>query len=174
MNGSVPIASAVVGLIVLLFGRKLFWVCVAAVGFAAGVELAPHLMSQPTPVLQLSAALVLGLVGALLALFLQKLAVGVVGFVIGGRLAIALAATFLTQPVYSWLPFIIGGIVGAILLVSLFSWALVLVSSIVGAHLIVQAIVLPQTGATIMFLGLAAIGVFAQTAMLRRGRSVAD
>jgi hypothetical protein len=174
MNGSVSIASAVVGLIVLLFGRKLFWLCVAAVGFAAGVELAPHLMTQPTPVLQLSAALVLGLVGALLALFLQKLAVGVVGFVIGGRLAIALAATFMTQPVYSWLPFIIGGIVGAILLVSLFSWALVLVSSIVGAHLIVQAIVLPQTGATIMFLALAAIGVFAQTAMLRRRRPVAD
>ncbi|CAN5510571.1 hypothetical protein BH18VER1_BH18VER1_02830 [soil metagenome] len=175
MNSSVPIASAVVGLVVLLFGRKLFWVCVAAVGFAAGVELAPHLMSQPPPLLQLSAALVLGFIGALLALFLQKLAVGVVGFVIGGRLAVGVAATFFTQPVvYSWLPFIIGGIVGAILLVSLFSWALVLVSSLVGAHLIVQAIVLPQTGATIMFVGLAAIGVIAQTAMLRRRRAVAD
>src|SRR4051812_32319667 len=153
MNFSVPIASAIIGAVVLLFGRKLFWICVAAVGFAAGVEFAPHLVAEPTPLLQLSIALVLGLVGALLALFLQKLAIGVVGFAIGGRLAVGFVATFLVGYVgYYWLTFIIGGIIGAILLVSLFDWTLIILSSLVGAHLIVRAIVLPQTGATILFI----------------------
>lgn len=174
MNGSVPIASALAGVVVLLFGRKVFWICVAAVGFAAGVELAPHLMSQPTPMLQLSIALVLGFIGALLALFLQKLAIGVIGFLVGGRLAVGLATAFLVHPAtYPWLPFLIGGVVGAILLMSLFSWALVFASALVGAHLIVRAIPLPQIGATILFVALAVVGIIAQTAMLRRAR-VAD
>ena len=80
MHASVPIVSALIGVVVLFFGRKLFWLCVAAFGFAAGVELAPQLVQDPTPLVQLSIALVLGFLGALLALFLQKLAVGIVGY----------------------------------------------------------------------------------------------
>ena len=44
MNASIPILSVVIGAVVLLFGRKLFWLCVAAIGFAAGVTLASHLV----------------------------------------------------------------------------------------------------------------------------------
>ena len=66
MNASVPIIGALLGALILFFGRKLFWLCVAAVGFAAGVELAPHLVQEPSPVLALTVALVLGFVGALL------------------------------------------------------------------------------------------------------------
>ncbi len=94
MNASLPIISALIGVVVLFFGRKLFWLCVAALGFAAGVELAPHLLHEPTPLLQLTIALVLGFLGALLATLLQKLAIGVVGFAAGGRLAVGIAATF--------------------------------------------------------------------------------
>src|ERR1044071_6572953 len=86
---SVAIAGALIGVVILLFGRKLFWLCVAAVGFAAGVEIAPHLVQHPSPMLALTFALVLGFVGALLAMFLQKIAVGIAGFVAGGRLALA-------------------------------------------------------------------------------------
>lgn len=173
LNLSLPIASAALGAVILLFGRKLFWLSVAAVGFAGGVELAPHLVQQPSPVLQLTFAIVLGFVGALLALFLQKLAISVVGFVAGGRLALALtAAFFVNHASYYWLTFLIGGIVGAILLLSLFDWALIVVSSLVGAYLILRAITLPPTGATILLISLTALGIVAQTAMLRRRRAV--
>src|SRR5438105_15811116 len=89
-----PIVGAIVGVIILLFGRRLFWLCVAAVGFAAGVELAPHLVQQPSPLLALSFALILGFIGALLALFLQKIAIAIVGFLSGGKLALAVATAF--------------------------------------------------------------------------------
>ena len=88
MNASIPILSAAIGVVVLLFGRKLFWLCVAAIGFAAGVTLASHIVSEPTPLLQLTFAVLLGFVGALLALFVQKLAIGVAGFIAGGRFAV--------------------------------------------------------------------------------------
>src|SRR6266496_2774591 len=94
MQFSVAIVGALIGAVTLLFGRKLFWLCVAAVGFAAGVEIAPHLVHEPSPLLALAVALVLGLIGALLALFLQKVAIAVLGFLAGGKLAGAIAAAF--------------------------------------------------------------------------------
>src|SRR3989442_15059137 len=97
MEFPVPIISAFIGVVILLFGRKLFWLCVAAVGFAAGVELAPRLIHEPSTLLALTVAIVLGLIGALLAIFLQKIAIAVVGFLAGGKLALAIAAAFFVQ-----------------------------------------------------------------------------
>jgi hypothetical protein len=162
-----------VGVIILLFGRRIFWLCVAAVGFAAGVELAPHLVQEPSPLLALTFALVLGFLGALLALFLQKIAIAIVGFVSGGKLALALAAAFLGNAAeFYWLTFIIGGVIGAILLLVLFDWALIFLSSIVGAYLIQGLVKLPSTGATILFIVLVIVGVLVQAGTLRRSRTV--
>jgi hypothetical protein len=169
---SVAIVGAVIGAVILLFGRKLFWLCVAAVGFAAGVELAPHLVHEPSPLLALTVALVLGLIGALLALFLQKIAIAVLGFLAGGKLAGAIAAAFFIHYAqYSTFIFLAGGVVGAILLLVLFDWALIVVSSLIGAHLIQSAIVLPPSGSTILFIGLAIIGIMVQAASLRRSEA---
>jgi len=168
---SVAIVGALIGIVILLFGRKLFWLCVAAVGFAAGVEIAPHLVNEPSPLLALTIALVLGLIGALLALFLQKVAVAVLGFLAGGKLAGAIAAAFFVHYAqYSTIIFLVGGVVGAILLLAVFDWALIVVSSFIGAHLIQSAIVLPASGSTIVFIGLAVLGILVQAASLRGSR----
>src|SRR6059036_4253456 len=166
---SVAIVGALIGIVILLFGRKLFWLCVAAVGFAAGVEIAPHLVNEPSPLLQLTVALVLGLIGALLAFLLQKIAVAVVGFLAGGKLASAIAAAFFVHySQYSTIIFVVGGLIGAMLLLFLFDWALIVVSSFIGAHMIQNAIVLPPSGSTLVFIGLAIIGIFVQAVSFRR------
>ena len=175
MNFSVPIVGALIGAVILFFGRKLFWLCVAAIGFAAGVELAPHLVQQPSALLSLTIALLLGIIGALLALFLQKIAIGVLGFLAGGKLAGAIAAAFFVHYAQrSTIIFVVGGVVGAILLLVLFDWALIVVSSLIGAHLIVyqSAIVLPPSGSTIVFIGLAVIGILVQAASLRGSQAI--
>jgi len=172
MHFSVAIVGALIGVVILLFGRKLFWLCVAAVGFAAGVEIAPHLVHEPSPLLALTVAIILGIIGALLALFLQKIAIAVLGFLAGGKLAGAIAAAFLIHyGEHSTIVFLAGGIIGAILLLFLFDWALIVVSSLIGSHLIVYqgAIVLPQSGSLIVFIGLAVIGMLVQAASFRRG-----
>src|SRR5437879_4192525 len=165
---TVPLVSALIGIVILFFGRKLFWLCVAAVGFVAGIELAPHLVTEPSPLLQLTVAIVLGIIGALLALFLQKIAIAVFGFLAGGKLAGAIAAAFFVHYAqYSTFIFLVGGIIGAILLLVLFDWALIVVSSLIGAHLIHSAIVLPASGSTIVFLALTIIGIVLHAASLR-------
>jgi len=169
MDISIPIFSVLIGVVVLFFGRKLFWLCVAAIGFAAGVELAPRLVQEPSVLVSLTIALLLGIIGALLALFLQKIAIAVLGFLAGGKLAGAIAAAFFVHYAqHSTIIFVIGGIIGAILLLVLFDWALIVVSAFIGAHLIQSAITLPQSGLTIVFIGLAVIGILVQAASLRR------
>src|SRR5205814_2106556 len=169
MNASIPILSVVIGAVVLLFGRKLFWLCVAAIGFAAGVTLASHIANEPTALLQLTFALLLGFIGALLALFLQKLAIGLAGCVAGGRLAVGLMATFFVPyAAHYWLVFVLGGIIGALALLALFDWAVIFISSLIGAHLIANAITLPETGRVLLFAGLVVLGIIVQVATFYR------
>lgn len=173
MNSSVPIISALIGALILLFGRKLFWLCVAAVGFAAGFEVAPQLIHEPSTWVMLTFAIVLGFIGALLALFLQKIAIAIAGFLAGGKLALAVAAAFFVQPAqYYWITFLVGGIIGALLLLVLFDWALIALSSVVGAYLVLSAFSLPASGTSILFIALVAIGVIVQATAMRRGRSI--
>ena len=172
MQFSTPIIGALIGVVILFFGRKLFWLCVAAVGFAAGVELAPHLAHEPSPLMALTVALVLGFLGALLALFLQKIAIAVVGFLAGAKLANAIAATFFIHYAeHTGLIFLIGGILGALLLLSLFDWALIFISSVIGAHLIQSVVALPPTGTAILFVVLVIFGVVVQAAAFQRVRA---
>jgi hypothetical protein len=169
MHSSVTIVGVLIGIVILFFGRKLFWLCVAAVGFAVGVQIAPLLVNEASSVLALLIALAFGLLGALLAVFLQKVAIAVLGFLAGGKLATAIAAAFFVHYAqYSTIIFVIGGIIGAILLVAVFGWALIVVSSFIGAYLIQSAFVLPPTGSTLVFIGLAIVGMFVQAASFRR------
>ena len=66
--------------------------------------------------------------------------------------------------------FVLGGIVGALLLLALFDWALIFFSAIEGARLIAGSIHLPTTGATVLVVALAVFGIFVQGAMFRSGR----
>jgi len=169
MHSSATIVGVIIGVVILFFGRKLFWLCVAAVGFAVGVKIAPLLVNESSSLLALLIALIFGVLGALLAFFLQKVAIAVLGFLAGGKLATAIAAAFFVQYAqYSTIIFVIGGIIGAILLLALFGWALIVVSSFIGAYLIQSAIVLPPTGSTLVFIGLAMVGIFVQAASYRR------
>jgi hypothetical protein len=173
MNLSVPIISVLIGVAILLFGRKLFWLFVAALGFAVGLEIAAYFMKEPPQWMTLVVAVGCGVIGALLAILLQKIAIAIAGFVAGGRIAWALAAAFFVEHAhYRGITFVIGGIVGALLLLALFDWVLILLSSIEGAHLIGNGITLPEKGALILFVALAVVGVIVQGSMLRRSRRV--
>jgi len=169
MYSSVAIVGVLIGIAILFFGRKLFWLCVAAAGFVVGVEIAPQLVNEPSSLLALVIALVFGVLGALLALFLQKVAIAMLGFLAGGKLATAIAAAFFVHYAqYSTIIFVVGGIIGAILLLAVFDWALIVVSSFIGAYLIQSAIVLPPIGSTLVFVALAIIGIVVQAASFRR------
>jgi hypothetical protein len=159
----------ILGFVILLFGRKLFWLFVAVAGFLVGVDIAPHIVPHQSEMLTLAVAIVLGILGALLALFLQKLAIAISGFVAGGYLAATLAAPALGIHFPGpWLCFIIGGILGAILLFIFFNWALIILSSLQGAHFILAGFFSPRHYFSILFILIALVGIFVQASTYRR------
>jgi hypothetical protein len=162
----------IVGGGLILFGRRLFWLFVGVVGFIFGMYLGGTILHQQGGMLQLLLGLVFGLVGAAAATFVQGLAVGVAGFIAGGLLAINLAQWLglASAGNFAWLPFLVGGILGAILVAKMFDWALIGLSSYAGATLLAPAIPVEAGLQGWALLGLFLLGVVIQGGMLSRRR----
>ncbi len=153
-----------VGAALLVSGRKLYWLFVGALGFAAASYLMTQYLQGANQWLVLGISLGVGIIGALLALWMQGFALGLAGFLGGGQIALsALAFIGLDAQIFGWLPFLVGGIIGVILVLSLFEWALIILSSLGGASLIIQAVSLPRPFVPIAFLLLAVFGIILQT-----------
>ena len=157
--------TLLVGLAVLLFGRRLFWLFVGAAGFAVGLHLAPMVLTGPEWLIVV-AALVLGIVGAVLAIFFQWLAIGLAGFAAGvqGGLAAAAALGFSGQWLYAAV--FVAGIVVAALALWLWDPILILLSALVGAALLAPLAPVSTTVRPWLFIGLAVIGIVIQVSLL--------
>lgn len=158
-----------IGIAVLTLGRRLFWIFVGTAGFLLGIRLATHFSVGGPEWTHLAVALSAGLIGAIFAVFAQKLAVGIAGFVMGGY---ALAWLFLTMGLegteWMWPVLIGGGIAGAILVIFVFDWALIVLSCLTGAMMIIQAARLTLPINILLFLVLLSIGIAIQATMLER------
>lgn len=166
--------NLILGGVLLVAGRKLFWLFVGAAGFVTGIQLATRFW-QGSDMLVIVAGLVLGVIFALLAIFLQAIVIGIAGFLSGGYILTVLATLLgmdLTGAT-AWVIYIVGGILGLILVSVLFDWALITLSSLAGASLIVQAF--SSEGATggLIFFILVIAGVVIQGSILRRERVTA-
>jgi hypothetical protein len=168
-----------VGLAVLTTGRKLFWLFVGLIGFAAGFHFGPLLWPVGSRLMVLLLALATGVLGAVVAVFFQQLAVVLAGFAAGSYLVIHLLTLFAGQTErLLWLPYLIGGILGAVLAFALFDWALIVLSACVGASLVVQGLHYSPHVEKTLFLVLAALGVAFQLSVWsierrdRRGRGI--
>ena len=167
------IVSILLGIILLVAGRRLFWLFVAAVGFLYGLHFAPTIFNGQSELLYLIVALGCGIIGALLGVFAQKLAVGIAGGLLGGYFASELFYGAAWHHHFPAIAFIIGAIVGAILVLVLFDWALIIWSSIAGSILIVHSFHhLAESERDILFLALAVGGIVVQAGLLRRRRPV--
>lgn len=156
----------VIGGLLLLLGRKLFWLFVAAVGFAAGWTVATNLLHVQPDWLALVLALLVGVAGALLAHFVSRVAVGLAGFLAGGFLALSLVGLLDLQANWlGWVAFMVGGILGALLLGAALDWALIGLSSLAGAVLVAGALGLSSTAHLLVLIGLFVVGVIIQAAL---------
>ena len=157
-----------VGIALLILGRKLFWLFVACVGFAVGFTYAQQLWAAQSALVVLVIALVLGLIGALLAIFLQSVAIVLAGFVAGGYITVAVMNLIgLEGDPFLWLLYVIGGIIGALLLFFIFDWALIAISSLTGASLIVQHTEFSPEVEIVILLGLAVLGFVFQLRIMK-------
>ncbi len=161
-------APLIAGILLLLLGRRLFWVYVGAVGFVVGLEAAKKFLPGDSAVLILGTATGLGVLGVIFALFFQKMAVGSAGFLAGGYIAFTLCGRLAwLSPDQTWLAFPVGGVIGGLLAVWLFEWAMIFLSSLLGALLITEPLGVSEE---LKFVGsaiLAVLGILLQGGFLK-------
>ncbi len=138
------IAQIVVGLVELLFGRRLFWLFVAAGGFLFGWFVVPAIHSGLPTWGRVAIGVALGLILAGLAKLFTRAIVALGGFLIVGPAAV-IAVDRLGWSVVQgsrdyWIIFAIGGVIGAALLGMFFNWALIALSALFGAGATVAGI----------------------------------
>lgn len=170
LNALIPL---IIGAAVLLAGRELFWLFVGAVGFVLGFNFVAQFLGEQPLWLALIIGIGAGIIGAVLAGFLQQAAVAVVGFLAGGYLVLTIAQLFGLEPgLARWLLIILGGIIGAALVIALFDYALILLSAGTGASLLVQQFTLGQTWSLLLLVLLLVVGVGFQAARVGERRRV--
>jgi hypothetical protein len=155
------------GIMMLLFGRRLFWLFVAVLGFVTSVEVAPLILPGRPEWMIWLAALGVGAAGALLAMGLQYVAAGMAGFVIGANAVMVVLVQFSAEPARVLV--LAGGIIGMVLAVAAFDWAIIALSSLAGAWLLLRPFTWQPAAHIALLLVLTAAGIAVQSAVLSRG-----
>lgn len=156
------------GLALLFMGWRLLWLFVGVAGFAAGLQAAPMLFGmQPFSILW-GVGLVCGVIGAMLALFFQKLAV-VLGGVLAG-IALALHLLPVTNPNAVMLISLVCGVGGGVVLFLFFDWVLIFFSAMIGASLIIDSLGIHLPWPVISYVLIVATGVAVQVRWMQTRR----
>ncbi len=166
-----------IGSILLLAGRRLFWLLAAAAGFMLGLFVTQSLLPDSSDTVRLIIPLATGALFAVLALVGLRFVINFVGFVAGGIGLSWLFTAFSFTPaepstLLAAAIFIAGGFAGAFLLSRLFDLGLVALSALIGAGLALRGlgelVALPDALGAIPLIVLMVIGVAVQLGASRR------
>lgn len=166
------VLNLILGVGLLLAGRKLFWLFVAAAGFFAGVELVNRFW-QGSEIVAIIVGIVVGIAFAFLAMGIKTIAISIAGFLLGGSAALSLASTFGLETGQLIL-YIIGGVAGVIFISAFFDWALIVISSLAGASIIADNINVNSSMAGLIFIALLIAGIVIQVREMRGIKSRND
>ena len=155
------------GLLLLIFGRKLFWLFSGLIGFLIGLNLAQQYFPTLPSTSMVLIALAAGALGSVLSILLQKVAIGLMGFLAGGYLVyLLLPALSIQLGNLIWLFIILGGILGTFLASTMFDWALIIISSAIGASVIATRLTMPQPFPTVITIALFIFGLVIQSRLM--------
>ncbi len=151
------------GAAMLLLGSTFFWLFTGGVGFYVGYTLAPKILPNQSGNVILIIAIVMGLLGILLAVLVKKVAISIAGFGAGGYILYSLLPMLnVNLGNYYWLVIVAGGIVGAVLAGTMFDWALIILTSACGAMLISTALNLAFPLSAVVLVVLFLVGLLVQ------------
>ena len=161
--------ALVVGVLLLFFGKRLFWLAAALVAFLFGWQLFGGLLG---PGISLVIALVLGVIFAWLAIKFIRIAAYIVGFLAGAAALTLLAGAF-DLGMSTLILAGIGGAIGLILVAVAFDWGLILITAWAGASAVVFGLekwveLGDSLVSTVIFFVLLVVGVFWQASRKRQ------
>jgi hypothetical protein len=128
-------------LMLLFFGRKLFWLFVGIAGFLYGSGIVVQYFPAPSWLLSIVVGTVCGTVCAMIAPYFQRVLVAVAGFIAGSYALLWLFGWWAPSDLSgTGIVFLAGGILGFLLVWWLLDAALIVLSALLGAVLFVKAV----------------------------------
>lgn len=134
------IVRGVIGGILLFLGHELNFLFAGAMAALLGFRLTPLLPPQWPGWADYVFMIGLGVIAAVAVLLNERVGYFISGFLAGGYFLVEYyAPNVLTVPL---LPFIVGGVIGALVLGVFTEWALILVTALIGAYYLMNLFVL--------------------------------
>jgi LmbE family N-acetylglucosaminyl deacetylase len=176
-NFFLHIAQILIGIVTIFYGRRLYWLWIGFEAFLLGERLASFALFRSTDLLRFSAAALIGLLFALLALRFRRHVLALGGFLSAGVLALIVTGRFL--------PIVPGGMALAALVIAgtlggLFVWrnpdlGTIILSAVTGT-LAAMTIVRRFTGSNLIleplaFVIIAGLGIWFQMHQWRQSGS---
>jgi hypothetical protein len=157
-----------IGVISLITGRQLYWLYSGGVAFITAFFLSPLFYNLGAGLDLFFTALGIGVVAAFLTFLVGRVMVALLSFFAGGYLLVMMPNTLgWGTEWFSWIFFVIAGIVATLLVLVWFDFTLILLSSLTGANLIVQTVQLSVFNINIAFFALAIFGMVTQAILLQ-------
>ena len=161
--------SAVLGVLLLLWGPRSKRLVAAAPGILLGALLAASLLSDQSPSTQAGGAAIAGLAGGIVALLIQATALRLAGALIGAVTAAAFYPLLGSQALLPWWIPLAGALVGLFLIPRLFRTTLKLLSPVFGAICLCYAAGLDADQQLYGLIGFSLLGYGLQAGLSRRG-----
>ena len=133
--------SIAVGVLLLLVGRRMFWLFVGLAGFLCGFQ-SGQIFFPEQAMLGIVFGLLLGVVGIFVAVFFQRLSFAIGGFFAGGYLGLAVCSHFQWEAL-AHVCFVAAGLLCAILAYKWMDWGIIVLSAFAGASAIVFNAMVP-------------------------------
>jgi len=159
------IVRGIVGAIILFLGRELNFIFAAGMAALISFRLVPKLPAAWPSWADTAFIVAMAILAAALVLINERAGYFISGFLAGGFvLTEYYAPGVLTIPT---LPFIVGGVLGSIILGVFTEWALIVVSSVIGAIYLTGMFLLAETARTLLTAGLVIVGALVQVLIMR-------
>jgi hypothetical protein len=156
------------GILILLFGRSLYWALIAVLGFLIGFEVVRDLAVAESPLIRVLLAVGAGILAAGLAVAFQWLAFGLVGFLSGSYLVQAAFVRYEVASEHTGVWILVGGVVGGVIALMLVDWAVIALSALAGAMMISNQIEVQTQTRLLAMLILTIVGIIFQRRRLKR------
>jgi hypothetical protein len=157
------VLRAVIGGILLFLGRELNFLFAAAMAALLGLRLTPLLPLNWPDWSQYAFMAGLAIVAAALVIVRERAGYFITGFLVGSYFLVEYYEPgVLTLPI---LPFLVGGVIGAVMIGLFTEWALMLVSCLVGAYFVTGMFTLSPTAEILIGSGLFIVGALTQVVL---------
>lgn len=157
-----------IGFISLVIGRQLYWLFSGGVAFITTFFLAPMFYDLGGGLDLFFTALAIGVIVAFLTFLTGRIMVAAVFFFAGAYLFVMVPRT-LGWDIggFSWLFFVVSGIVAAFLALVWFDFTLILLSSLTGASLIIETVQLNVFNTNVAYFSMVVFGIVTQAILLQ-------